>query len=67
MRRLTTPRHERPDLLVRPPCGTEELERRWTAMVVDPVEQLVELADLRSRGLLSAEEYEAQKSKVIRS
>jgi hypothetical protein len=33
--------------------------------VVDPVEQLRELSDLCRRGLLSPEEYELQKGKVL--
>ncbi len=35
------------------------------AWIVDPVEQLEELADLLSRGLLSREEFERQVAKVI--
>jgi hypothetical protein len=34
-------------------------------LVVDPVEQIKELADLRDRGLLSPEEFERQKDKVL--
>jgi hypothetical protein len=34
-------------------------------MLVDPVEQLKELADLRARGLLSVEEFEHQKTQVL--
>jgi hypothetical protein len=34
-------------------------------VVVDPVRQLEELADLRDRGLLSSEEFERQKEKVL--
>ena len=53
------------DLLARPPCGVRVLEDAWMAFVVDPVEQLCALADLHVRGLLSPEEFERQKAKVI--
>jgi Short C-terminal domain len=65
MRRLTTSRRHRGDLLTRPPSGGREVERGWLAWIVDPVEQLRELADLRDRGLLSQEEYELHKAKVL--
>jgi Short C-terminal domain len=53
------------DLLARPPCGVRMIEDAWKSFVVDPVEQLRALADLHVRGLLSAEEFERQKAKVI--
>jgi len=34
------------------------------ALIVDPIEQLEELADLRRRGLLTSEEFERQKTRV---
>ncbi len=34
-------------------------------LVVDPVNQLAELADLHRRGLLSSEEFQEQKNKVL--
>ena len=34
------------------------------ALIVDPVQQLEELADLLSRGLLTNEEFERQKTRV---
>ena len=52
-------------LLVRPPCGVRMNEDAWMAFVVDPVEQLSALADLHVRGLLSPDEFERQKAKVI--
>ncbi len=58
-------RTNRTDLLVRPPCSDEEREGGWAALVADPVEQLTKLADLHSRGLLSREEFERQKSKTV--
>jgi len=52
------------DVLARPPyCGGNV--SAWSASVVDPVEQLEELADLCDRGLMSPEEFEAQKAKVL--
>ena len=53
------------DLLPRPPCGVRMFDDSWMAFVVDPVEQLSALADLHLRGLLSLEEFERQKAKVI--
>jgi hypothetical protein len=53
------------DLLARPPCGVQLSEDAWMAFVVDPVEQLSALADLHVRGLLSLEEFQRQKAKVI--
>jgi hypothetical protein len=37
------------------------------ALLVDPVAQLAELADLRERGFISAAEFESQKAKVLRA
>ncbi len=53
------------DLLARPPCGVRTHEDAWMAFVLDPVEQLSALADLHVRGLLSSDEFERQKAKVI--
>jgi Short C-terminal domain len=64
MRRLRTDRRRTADLLARPPSGAQELAGGWAAALVDPVEQLEELADLRRRGLLTPEEFERQKLKV---
>jgi len=58
------PRTHRTDLLVRPPCSEDEREGGWAGFVVDPVEQLKALADLHSRGLLSREEFDRQKTKL---
>ena len=65
MRGVSTSRSYRSDLLSRPPCGVGTYEDSVRAMIVDPVEQLVELADLLSRGLLSREEFEHHKAKVF--
>ena len=53
MRGVSTFRIHRSDLLARPPCGVRTYEDGVTAWIVDPVEQLEELADLLSRGLMS--------------
>ncbi len=65
MRRLSHSRSRRTDLLARPTCTSRDLEQGWAAMFVDPIDQLDELAQLYSRGLLSRQEFEAQKAKVI--
>jgi putative oligomerization/nucleic acid binding protein len=65
MRRLTQTRKLPTDLLARPPCGRREIESGWAALIVDPVSQLAELAQLFTRGLLSSEEFERQKAKVV--
>jgi Short C-terminal domain len=64
MRRRRTIRRRQGNLLARPPCGGPELEGGVAALIVDPVQQLEELADLRSRGLLTTEEFERQKARV---
>jgi hypothetical protein len=59
-----TPRHARADLLTRPPCLLE----RFTGgeeLVIDPVAQLNELADLLSRRLLSQQEYRVMKDRIV--
>jgi hypothetical protein len=50
--------------LARPPC-VDWATDRWTAPVTNPAEQLEALAELRRRGLLTAEEFEWQKAKVL--
>ena len=64
MRRVAGSRREHPDLLVRPP-GERRLEDMSTALLVDPAAQMVELADLVERGLVSPEEMERQRRKVF--
>jgi Short C-terminal domain len=63
--RWSTSRSQRPDLLDRPPTAAREPGRGWAPLVIDPVRQLRELADLHHRGLLSRDEYQQQKSKVL--
>ena len=65
VRRHGRTRTGRTDLLVRPPCSDREHEPGWTAFVADPAEQLRQLADLHFRGLLSREDFEQQKAKVL--
>jgi hypothetical protein len=60
-----TPRSRRPDLLTRPPWRTDGAVPAWSASIFDPVAPLAELADLLGRGLITRQEYERQKSKVI--
>jgi Short C-terminal domain len=65
MRRHEASRSQRPDLLDRPPAAGRELQPGWALLVIDPVSQLEELADLHRKGLLSRDEYQQQKSKVL--
>jgi Short C-terminal domain len=65
MRRCSTSRSQCRDLLDRPPATAREPGPGWALLVIDPVNQLRELADLHRRGLLSREEYQEQKSKVL--
>jgi Short C-terminal domain len=65
MRSLASSRQHRPDLLARAPCLITMYDERWAALVIDPTEQLRTLADLLARGLLSGEEYERHKAKVL--
>jgi hypothetical protein len=64
MRGVTTSRSHRSDLLARPPCGVRSYESNVSRWIIDPVDQLRELADLLTRGLLSREEFEHHKAKV---
>jgi hypothetical protein len=65
MRGFRTSRRHRSDLLARPPCLVQTYEDSVRAWIVDPIAQLEELADLLRRGLLSREEFERHKAKVI--
>jgi len=53
-------------LLARPPSGSRAEESDWEQLMVDPIEQLEELADLCTRGFLSREEFEDQKARILR-
>jgi Short C-terminal domain len=65
MRTRATSRQHLPDLLARPPCVATMYDGRWAALIVEPTEQLKTLADLLAQGLLSPEEYEQHKAKVL--
>jgi hypothetical protein len=58
------PRRSRADLLTRPPCLMER-PTGWAELVIDPVAQLSELADLLSRRLLSEDEYRVLKDRIV--
>jgi len=64
MRRTARSRKEHRDLLAGalPAVRTED---PWAAMLIDPVAQLAELADLVARGLVSPEDFERQRKKVF--
>ena len=64
MQALRTQRRYRGDLLARPPCGVVDPDRGWTDLIVDPVAQMGELADLVARGLLSREEFDELKNRI---
>ena len=64
MRRVAASRREYLDLLSSTPTEVT-VEGRWTALLIDPVAQIIELADLVARGLVSPEEFERQRQKVF--
>lgn len=53
------------DLLSRPPAGAQPSQADWGPLLLDPIEQLSELADLCVRGFLSLDEFEYQKAKLL--
>lgn len=64
MRRLRGSRSGLIGLLTRPPFtgdGTQQSARS----VLDPVKQIEALAELRDRGLLTPEEFDYQKTRVL--
>jgi hypothetical protein len=65
MRNATPARRERSDLLARPPVGSPLPDDRWLALVVDPVSQLAELADLVQRGLVAPEDFDRHKARIL--
>jgi hypothetical protein len=60
-----TSRHDRVDLLARPPLFGGIRDDRWADLLVDRADQLNALADLLARRLLSPEEFAAQKARVL--
>jgi hypothetical protein len=65
MTHIDRSRRDNPGLLTRPPAiGRMEIHRMQD-LVADPVEQIKELAGLARAGLLSEEELELQKRRVL--
>ena len=55
-----------PDLMGRDPSGVAERRQgAWASLVVDPVTQIRELDDLRARGLVSPEEFDHLKARIV--
>lgn len=65
MPRVELRRDRRHGLLSRPPWTGYEIRDPWGSALVDPVAQLEELVDLHARGLMSREELDEQKAKVL--
>ncbi len=64
MHRVRGSRSEHLDLLV-PPLHVDLSDDRLAALLIDPVAQVVELADLVDRGLVTLEEFEQQRRKMF--
>jgi hypothetical protein len=41
------------------------VERQWASLIIDPVQQLLALAELRDRGLISSDELAVQRRRVL--
>jgi hypothetical protein len=65
MRRRSVSRHRNASLLTRPPLS--DRDPGWAAWTLDPARQLEELDSLCRRGLLTSEEFEEQKARLLRS
>jgi hypothetical protein len=65
MRRLRNVRRSGTDLLTRPPAPATPSHPAWLYAIIDPVAQVAELDVLRERGLISADDFERQKAKVL--
>ena len=65
MRRLREVRRSGTDLLTRPPAVSSSGPPTWLSAIIDPVEQVAELAMLRERGFISDDDFERQKAKVL--
>ncbi len=64
LRQTERSRSDLPGLLARPPdCGRSRSD--WAGWVIDPIKQIEALEALVDRGLLSGEEFERQKAKVL--
>ena len=64
MRTVVGSRQAHPDVLERAP-GEGAPEHRWAALLIDPVAQMAELADLVERGLVSPADLERQRRKIF--
>lgn len=64
IRRVARSRRRHLDLLSSTPAAVT-VEDRWAALLIDPVAQVTELADLVARGLVSPEEFERQQRKIF--
>ena len=64
MRRTVTSRTGNPDLLDGTPTNTP-FEDRWAPLLIDRAAQVAELANLLERGLLTPEEFERQRRRVL--
>jgi hypothetical protein len=58
-------RRHRVNLLGRAPCGVSDIDRGWATLIGDPIARLGELADLVDRGLLSREEFDRLKARLV--
>lgn len=59
------PRRQRSGLLTRPPSGIDGRDRCSGHLLIDPIAQFAELADLLRRDLLSVEEYQLIKLRIV--
>jgi hypothetical protein len=61
-----TSRRRIPDLMARDPSAVAEARQgAWASVLVDPVAQIQELDDLRGRGLVSSEEFDVLKARIV--
>lgn len=65
MRRVGAGRRDHADLLARLPASGRPSDGLRAAPFVDPAQQILELADLVDKGLLTADEFERQRNKVL--
>ena len=65
MRRVSVSRLERPDLLARRPRINGGMASDGAARGVNRVDQFRELVDLVDRGLISRDEFEWQRARIV--
>ena len=63
MNQVRRHRNHRTSLFGPPP--SDRFDDEWSAAIVDLAEQLEELSDLRSRELLTADEFEQQRARIL--